>query len=53
MTSIRIKNKNYKKKELKKKRKKKKKGEDGRSLTLKIQALFINTHFRNLGPLIN
>ena len=49
MTSIRIKNKNFKKKILKKK----KKGEDGRSLTLKIQALFINTHFRNLGPLIN
>lgn len=48
MTSIRIKNKNYKKK-----KKEKKKGEDGRSLTLKIQALFINTHFRNLGPLIN
>ena len=50
MTSIRIKNKNFKKKKFKKK---KKKGEDGRSLTLKIQALFINTHFRNLGPLIN
>ena len=49
MTSIRIKNKNFKKKL----KKKKKKGEDGRSLTLKIQALFINTHFRNLGPLIN
>ena len=53
MTSIRIKNKNYKKKELKKKRKKKKKEKMGGVLTLKIQALFINTHFRNLGPLIN